>query len=339
MEQNEIVLTISVPTYNGAKTIRNMLDVLLPQVHETVEILVSDNCSTDETQQIIEDYQKECNFIRYIRNERNIGADGNFLQCAKLAKGKFVMLISDDDIICEGAVDRILEYLNRYPEVTLAYMDTVAFQDKYTGIENTHRYSEFLEPLTDDILTQDKSVFIKYCMRFWGFTSCFIWNKAEFDKIENPEQFFGSYFLQAYISILCSKEKDAYVGCIKGPCIAVGEYGILGNYDVAQVEGLSYHKMIDYAVNVACYDRKYFEKYYIWKICLLGRNNLIKQRAVGVHKTKVSNLIKATICYPYAWLHLYPFLLVPPFVCKVALNAKRRMQGRKFTTFVNRPTE
>lgn len=339
MIRNEIILTIAVPTYNGAKTIKNMLSVLLPQIEENVEVLISDNCSTDDTPLIISEYQKEYPSIRYIRNEKNVGADSNFLQCAKMAKGKFVLLISDDDILCEGAVRTIVSYLSRYPNVSLVYMDTVAFQDEYTGIKNTHRYIEFLTPLERDIYTQDKSEFLSYCMRLWGFTSCYIWNKEKLDKIENLEQYFGSYFLQAYINLLCSKENGAYLGCIKGPCVAVGEYGILGNYDVAQVEGISYHKMIDFAVNEAHYDRKQFEKFYIWKICLLGRNNIIKQRAVGVHKTKESTLIKATYRYPYAWLHLYPFLLIPPVFCKVALIIKRKKQGRKFTTYVNRPTE
>ena len=50
---NEKLLTIAIPTYNGAKTIANMLEILLPQCDERVEVLISDNASTDNTKLLI----------------------------------------------------------------------------------------------------------------------------------------------------------------------------------------------------------------------------------------------------------------------------------------------
>ena len=47
------LLTIAIPTYNGSKTISDMLNILLPQVDDRVEIIISDNCSTDNTEDII----------------------------------------------------------------------------------------------------------------------------------------------------------------------------------------------------------------------------------------------------------------------------------------------
>ena len=53
------ILTIAIPTYNGSKTIKSMLNVLMPQVTDKVEILVSDNCSTDDTLQVVYKYKKK----------------------------------------------------------------------------------------------------------------------------------------------------------------------------------------------------------------------------------------------------------------------------------------
>lgn len=339
MQNAQPLLTVAVPTYNGSKTIRNMLDILLPQVDERVEVLVSDNCSTDETPQIIAEYREKYPFIRYVRNEKNLGADGNFLQCAMLASGKFVMLISDDDIIIENALLNILTFLESNPDICLAYMDTVAFTDHYIGLEHTHGYKPYLPPLPQDILTTNKKEFLHYCLRLWGFTSCYIWKSSLIRQIENPKQYFNTYFLQAYLSILCVTNPKAVLGCIKGPCIAIGEYGVLGNYDVAIVEGINYHRMINFAVEKAGFDRKQLEKYYIWKICYLGRIVVIKQRAVNAKTTKVSNLIRCTWKYPYAWIALYPFLMIPAPVCRFILKTVRKIQGRDFTSYVNRPTE
>ena len=75
------ILTIGIPTYNGSKTIRNMLDILLPQCDSRVEVFVSDNCSTDSTPEIIRQYQKTYNNVTYSKNETNIGTDRNIIKC------------------------------------------------------------------------------------------------------------------------------------------------------------------------------------------------------------------------------------------------------------------
>ena len=118
------ILTIAVPTYNGAKTIRHMLDLLLPQADDRVEVLISDNCSMDETPKILREYQMHWPFIRVIRNEKNIGPDANFLSALRLSKGHFVLLLSDDDILIEDALNGILDFLEQNPDLTLAYLYT-----------------------------------------------------------------------------------------------------------------------------------------------------------------------------------------------------------------------
>lgn len=334
---NDYLLTIAVPTYNGARTIRAMLDILLPQVDEQVEVLISDNCSTDETPQIIAQYIEKYPTIRYIRMEKNFGADKNFLQCMLKAQGQFVMLISDDDIITEGAVEKIVAFLKENPDISLAYLESVAFKDHYKNIEECHGY-KYLTEVEKSFCTTDKEEFLKYCQRLFGFTSSFVWSTDRVRQIDNPQQYFGTYFLQAYICICCSNRADDQLGVIHGPCIAVGEYGVIGNYDVAQVEGIYNHKMVDFAVANG-YPRRPLEKFYLWKICFLCRNSIIKERAAGVKKTSLKNIWLATWRYPKAWIVLYPFLLVPPPLCKLVLSIVRKKQGRNFLSYVNRPTD
>ncbi|MCD8022822.1 MAG: glycosyltransferase, partial [Lachnospiraceae bacterium] len=337
LNEEEILLTIAVPTFNGAKTIRMMLDVLLPQCTDKVEVLISDNCSTDQTPEIILEYQKRYPFIRTVRNEKNLGADGNYLQCLRMGRGRFVMLISDDDIIVDGAVEKITDFLEKHPEVTAAYLESVAFKDEWKGLAHCHGYS-YLPAVEQSYATADKRVFFQACTRLFGFTSSFVFSKERVRAIENPEQFFNTYFLQAYVLVCCTSAPNASMGVIHGPCVAIGEYGILGNYDVALVEGIYYHRMVDFAVERG-YDRDLFEKWYIWKLCHLCREWLTKQRAIGVKKMSIKNIFLASWRYPKAWLTLYPFALLPGFACKWILKLVRFRQGRKFTSYVNRETE
>ena len=119
--KDKYLLTISIPTYNGSKTISKMLDVLLPQCDARVQVLISDNASTDNTKSVIESYRSIYPMIKYIRNDRNIGPDSNFLQCLELAEGKYTLLLSEDDILMENKLSLILSFLNKNESMSLVY--------------------------------------------------------------------------------------------------------------------------------------------------------------------------------------------------------------------------
>jgi len=121
------LLTIAIPTYNRSRYLRELLDSLRDDLRgETqVELMVSDNCSSDDTPEVIERFKEQGMRIRSIRNTANIGADGNFAQCFALARGKYFWLIGDDDLVAPGAVPFILTkcqsaewdmiYLSQFP--------------------------------------------------------------------------------------------------------------------------------------------------------------------------------------------------------------------------------
>lgn len=338
-DENSPLLTIAVPTYNGSKTIGFMMDILMPQINDKIEVLISDNASNDGTDKIVESYIEKYPFIKYIRNKKNVGADENFLQCMQMATGKFCMMISDDDILVENSVEKIIRFLQKYPNVSLAYLETVGFKDKYEGVDNCFRYKKKFSPIVEkNICTNNKDTFLKYAQRFFAFTSTFIWSTKRFKEIKNPQKFFGTYFLQGYIQVMCSCNDDDLLGIIKGPIVAVGEYGIIGNYDLALVEGIYNQKLIKYASKIGGYNYKRLENYYVWKICHLGRIVIIKERVAGVKNISIINLLKCSYKYPKVWITLYPFLLIPTPICKFAFYVKHKMQGRDVKTYVNRPT-
>ena len=105
-------LTIAIPTYNRAGCLRELLSGLTHQleIEPRVELMISDNASPDETRAVVEEFIASGMQIRYLRNTQNIGADANFLQCFEQARGKYVWLFSDDDLIVPGGVAKILKY-------------------------------------------------------------------------------------------------------------------------------------------------------------------------------------------------------------------------------------
>lgn len=326
------LLTIAIPTYNGSKTIKVMMDILLAQYDSRVEILVSDNCSTDATPQIISDYLIKYPYIKYIRNEKNIGADANFLQCMRLASGKFIHLLSDDDVMFEGALAKVLKFLETNNDVTLVYLYTKGFRGTYVNEKNCSEPS--LRPLSD-ICSTDKKEFMKYASYYWGFMSSFIISKEHFDRIINPEQYFGTYWLQSYIHILCCSGSGAKVGVVAGPCIGAGIYVNVSNFDASYVDGVSYRRMLDFAIDHG-FNKRQLSKLYRWRIIFLGSHSVIKERGAGMKKTSLRGLFKCTWKFPEAYIKLYPIFLIPSFLCRMIMSIYRKRKNMGSEVGLNR---
>lgn len=100
-------LTIAIPTYNGARTINQCIDSFKDLLTEEVEVIISDNASIDGTGDKVKKYLNNPSF-KYFLNEKNVGMDANFDLAVKRATGKFVWILSDDDIVENKEIVTIL---------------------------------------------------------------------------------------------------------------------------------------------------------------------------------------------------------------------------------------
>ena len=117
MEQYETILSICIPTYKRANILEGALKAIDKAIQlidkEKIELVVSDNCSPDNTFQVVQEYIDKGLPIKYIRNTENIGADDNILQCFRLAKSKYVWVMGDDDYIGEKTLQVVLESIQK----------------------------------------------------------------------------------------------------------------------------------------------------------------------------------------------------------------------------------
>lgn len=145
------LLSIAIPTFNRA----SFLDLALTQLRRElagvpagrVELLVCDNCSHDETELVVRRSIAAGLGVRYLRNSTNIGSDANFAQCFDVARGKYVLLMGDDDVLVDGALRWIVEYLerNEYGVVCLRpYGYEFDFRAEYPRCESSP--TEFSDP-------------------------------------------------------------------------------------------------------------------------------------------------------------------------------------------------
>lgn len=113
---NQPLLTVAIPTWNRASFLALTLKQLLREVSNeniyNVEVLVSDNGSSDDTKAVVDDIQNHGLEVRYIRNPENLGSDFNIAQCFNLAEGKYVLILGDDDLFVDGALVQLLNCLS-----------------------------------------------------------------------------------------------------------------------------------------------------------------------------------------------------------------------------------
>jgi abequosyltransferase len=178
------LLTLAIPTFNRHTYLGELLDSISVGygAEMTVELLISDNCSTDETPAVVEKFRSRGFRLRYIRNEVDIGADANFLQCFNEASGKYFWLMGDDDVLAPNAVAQILSLLQKgevtsgshTPDFDLVYLSAFSFSGKSQGGTMRDRkdpLGRFAEVVTDG------SYFLRRVNALVGLISSIIVNK------------------------------------------------------------------------------------------------------------------------------------------------------------------
>lgn len=92
------LVTIGIPTYNRASGyLKDALRSTINQTYPNIEIIVSDNCSTDNTESVVKSFLDSR--IKYFKQEQNIGANNNFNFCLEKSQGDYFLLLHDDDLI------------------------------------------------------------------------------------------------------------------------------------------------------------------------------------------------------------------------------------------------
>lgn len=119
--EQEPLVSVIIPTYNRPAYLREAIKSAVGQTFRNIEILVSDNCSPENPQAIVESFQDSR--IRFWRNETNIGMFANAMNTFKKARGKYVASLNDDDVWNEDFLEKLVTQLEANPDLALAFCD------------------------------------------------------------------------------------------------------------------------------------------------------------------------------------------------------------------------
>ncbi|MDE6297040.1 MAG: glycosyltransferase [Muribaculaceae bacterium] len=171
----KIEISVIVVTYNQEDTIARTLDSILAQQTDVpFEIVIGDDCSTDNTESVCRDYaERYPDIIRYFRREKNLGIVGNYFQCIADSRGRFLADCAGDDYwVNPDKLQMEYDVLAGDEEVALVHTDwrccditgeNIREPDIFKGIERSKREVYSPGELTPKIINHDPRGMIHLC--------------------------------------------------------------------------------------------------------------------------------------------------------------------------------
>jgi glycosyltransferase involved in cell wall biosynthesis len=185
--------SICVPQYNRIQFLLQSLERISHQTWDDVEICISDDCSTDNTEAAILELQKTYRYpIVFSRNEKNAGYDRNYRKSVEISSGDYCLLIGNDDTLHD---DKVIEVLVKFLEANnlpdIGFCNYVEHNNPSLVIERAHQTA---------VLGSGNEVALKNYSNF-SFVGGVIYKRESFLKF-NTSKYDGSVFAQMYLGVL-----------------------------------------------------------------------------------------------------------------------------------------
>ena len=157
------LVSIGLPVYNGEHYIARAIESLLAQDYALIELIISDNASTDRTPEICREYAAKDSRVHYHRNSANLGVVKNFNRVFELASGDYFMWAGDHDLRAPTYVSRCMEIMATDPSVVLCCSQTVR-----VAPDGSH--SAIIPPRLD---TRGLAVVTRFQLVIWSLSYCY----------------------------------------------------------------------------------------------------------------------------------------------------------------------
>ncbi|GIH69062.1 glycosyltransferase family 2 protein [Sphaerimonospora thailandensis] len=139
MRGNDVLVSVGLPVRNAADRLERVIGSVLAQDHEHIRLVVSDNASTDDTEELCRELARSDRRILYHRQTENVGILNNFITVMRLAEGDLFRWVGDDDWLAPHCVSRMVDVFARDERLLL-----VTSQTAYTGPDGVTESAEYV---------------------------------------------------------------------------------------------------------------------------------------------------------------------------------------------------
>ena len=191
-------LTICIPTYNRATLLIQALNAVQTQLTQStsglVNLLISDNASSDQTCQVVKNFAIAHPQVRltYERQVQNLGTDASINWLIEHVSGDFAMILSDDDILLPGAIDRIFEVISTHPDIGALSLNANTFT------ASPNKLSAPIRPTQQDRLINDRDEVLIALGTWLTFISILVFRTNIINRNAYAQRI-GTNFIQSYI--------------------------------------------------------------------------------------------------------------------------------------------
>lgn len=326
---SEVKLTVGIPTHNGSMYIKETINSILSQLdgidQNQLEILISDNASTDNTEEIINEYMMQClNIFSYYKNDVNVGYDRNVDLIFKRAKGKYVKLLGDDDTLIENSLNKILRIISTCPELAVI-LHSITFIDT-----NNNKKIETPKVISEDLFCIDGNIFFQKSK--WGTAalSSLIIRKNDWNN-SNLEKYVGTQWIHiaGIIEILkADRNLFSYIVAEEMSIVRVNNLRWESNFGNQLKVGMVHldvlNGLLKNGYNKETFDIFLHDRYdhNLWDIIILKsvkfKDNLETAKC----------MVRFFYNRPFFWIfHLPILLIIPKRVCEIILISKDYFKG------------
>ncbi|MES2561786.1 MAG: glycosyltransferase family 2 protein [Pseudomonadota bacterium] len=206
-------LSICIPTFNREKCLGELLDSIVAQRVPEIEVIVSDDASSDHTADVVATYAAKLANLKYVRQETNIGLDLNFLVVVEHATSDYVWFMGDDDRLEKGAVQNVLAALAAWPGIVGMTIGVIDYDHEFrapTGVRHM--------PPTARV-SGTEAVFSEI-VDLLGFMSALVINRHMWKVVrrEDPISAYQNLYLQVYI-LGRALDRFGDWGILNTPCV------------------------------------------------------------------------------------------------------------------------
>ena len=148
MIKNKPSLSIGIPVFNGEKYLRQAIDSVLAQTYQDFELIISDNGSTDQTENICREYLSKDDRVYYFRSEKNHGAAWNWNRVFELSSGVYFKWVAHDDVYDPQFLAKCIDVLEKDPAIILCHSKNALIDElgKVIGKYESATFRNFQKP-------------------------------------------------------------------------------------------------------------------------------------------------------------------------------------------------
>ncbi len=137
---NQPLLSICIPTFNRAEILRETLAHLAETLDTSVDIVVSNNCSSDHTVDVLEDFKKKWERFRYVRLDKEVFMTENAIVAVSMATGKYMYMFCDDDRVVIEGLNKAVKMMEEREDIVAVF----GHMPKATLIKKLWKYTKRL---------------------------------------------------------------------------------------------------------------------------------------------------------------------------------------------------